>query len=240
MTNSNVSKYTWSIFANHFNLLKSISAPPESQANSLRYKQISDKCWRQFKQKLFNLVQTFKEQISEQFTADRLNNGMSKFDLVFEKVLAKLNEREYINSTFGDNVRLLVKALKDNDYINPSKDIEHVVKHIMDQPNNVKELNLDTQEQSLPPMKLKLKQESDSESFAVTVINLKDPAKQKDFSNSMLETIFDEVLSYIKTAALEGIQPEAAVDTLPPAEGGNAQPGAEGSALPQGEEQPAV
>ena len=67
------------------------------------------------------------------------------------------------------------------------------------------------------------------------VIDLQDPAKQKTFENSMLETIFDEVVDYIKMTALQGAQPEAAVDQLPPSEGANAQPGGETSALPQGE-----
>lgn len=163
---------------------------------------------------------------------------MSKFDFIFEKALAYLEEREYVDSTFVDNVRLLVKTLKDNDYISPEKDVEEVVKQTMEQPVNVKQLNLDTQENSLPAMKLKIKQESNSESFSVTVIDLQDPSKQKEFSNSMLETIFDDVITYIKTAALEGAKPEAAVDQLPPTEGGGAQPGAEGSALPQGDQQP--
>lgn len=167
------------------------------------------------------------------FGMKSLNNRMSKFDLVFEKAFAKLNEREYIDSTFVDNVRLLVKTLKDNDYINPSKDVERVIADVMKQPTNVKVLALDTQEQSLPAMKLHLKQESDSESFSVTVINLEDPSKQKEFTNSMLETIFDDVSTYIKTVSLEGLAPEAAVDELPPAEGAQAQPGAEESALPK-------
>jgi hypothetical protein len=157
---------------------------------------------------------------------------MKKFDIIFEQAYASLNERRYIDSTFIDNVRLLVKALKDSDYINPSKNVEKVVASVMNQPTNVKELPLDTQEQSLPAMKLKLKQESDSESFSVTVVDLKNPSEQKEFANSMLETIFDDVINYIKTKALQGAKPEAAVDQMPPSEGAQAQPGAEGSALP--------
>jgi hypothetical protein len=157
---------------------------------------------------------------------------MKKFDVIFEQVYASINEKQYINSTFVDNVRLLVKSLKDNDYINPSKDTEEVVRSVMKQPTNVKELVLDTLEQSLPAMKLKLKQETDSESFSVTVINLEHPAEQKEFSNSMLETIFDDVLSYIKSTVLAGAKPEAAIDQLPPTEGAQAQAGAEKSALP--------
>ena len=158
---------------------------------------------------------------------------MKKFDLVFEKALARLDEREYIDSTFEDNIRLLVKALKDNDYVSSAKDVEAVVKDTLKQPDNVKEIVLDTQEQSLPPMKLQAKQDSDSESFSVTVINVEDPSKQKEFTNSMLETIFDDVLTYIKTSSLEGLKPEAAIDNLPPTEGAEAQPGAEQSALPK-------
>lgn len=41
-------------------LLQSISMPPQSLQNSLRAQQKSNKCWRQFKQKLFNLVQMLK------------------------------------------------------------------------------------------------------------------------------------------------------------------------------------
>lgn len=158
---------------------------------------------------------------------------MKKFDLVFEKAMCKLNEREYIDSTFEDNLRSLVKILKDNDYVSKTKDVETIVKEVASQPNNVKELTLDTQEQSLPAMKLKVKQESDSESFSVTAINLEKPEEQKEFTNSMLETIFDDVVEYIKTSAIKGLAPEAAVDQMPPAEGAEAQPGAEQSALPK-------
>ena len=164
---------------------------------------------------------------------------MSKFDLIFEKALASLNEREYVDSEFIDNVRLLIKVLKDNDYLDQSRREEEIVGEVMRQQDHVKELRLDTQDKSLPAMKLKLKQESDSESFSVTVIDLQDPTKQKEFANSMLETIFDDVIMYIKTVSLEGAKPEAAVDELPPAEGGNAQPGGGESALPQGENEEA-
>jgi len=163
---------------------------------------------------------------------------MSKFDLVYEKALSILHEREYIDSEFVDNVRLLVKALRDNDYLDQSKRDEDIVRGVMNQQDHVKELRLDTVDKSLPAIKLKLKQDSDSESFSVTVIDLQDPSKQKEFANSMLETVFDDVIMYIKTVSLEGAKPDAAVDQLPPAEGGNAQPGGGETALPQGENQP--
>lgn len=157
-----------------------------------------------------------------------------KFDLIFEKHLCSINEQEYIEATFEDNLRALTKILKDNDYLSQQKDVEQVVKSLMAQPKNVKEIILDTKEQSLPAMKLHIKQESDSESFSVTVINLEKPEEQKEFTNSMLETIFDDVVEYIKTTSLQGLAPEAAVEELPAEQGANAQPGGseKGSALP--------
>ena len=46
------------MFGHFHSLLRSISKPP---TNSLRHKQLSDKSWRQFKQKLFSLVQQLNE-----------------------------------------------------------------------------------------------------------------------------------------------------------------------------------
>lgn len=157
---------------------------------------------------------------------------MSKFDAIYENLVYSFNEREYINSTFEDNIRSLIKVLKDNDYLASDKDSERYVREIVSQPKHVKEVVLDTQEKSLPATKLHVKQDSDSESFSVTVIDLENPEKQKTFENSMLETIFDDVVEYIKTSALQGLKPEAAVDELPPAEGANEQPGGGESALP--------
>jgi hypothetical protein len=159
---------------------------------------------------------------------------MKQFDLIFEKAMCALHEREYVAATFEDNLRSLLKVLKDNDFLSQQSDVETEVKELLAQPKNVKEIVLDTQEKSLPAMKLHAKQDNDSESFSVTVINLEKPEEQKEFSNSMLETIFDDVVEYIKTAALQGLAPEAAVDNLPPAEGAQAQPGAEQSQLPKG------
>lgn len=153
---------------------------------------------------------------------------MSKFDTVYSDLVYSLNEREYVNSTFEDNIRSLVKILKDSDYLDINKDVERNVEEIMMQPKNVKEINLDTQERSLPAMRLHVKQPTDSESFSVTVIDLEKPDQQKEFANSMLETIFNDVCMYIKTTAMQG----RSVDELPPAEGANQQPGGGESALP--------
>lgn len=158
---------------------------------------------------------------------------MKKFDLVFEKSLRYITEQEYVDSTFQDNVLALVKTLKDSDYLPANKDTEAQTKEILSQPNNVKEILLSTQEQNLPAIKLQVKQDSDSESFSVTVINLEKPTEQKEFGNSMMETIFSDIIQYIKTIALQKIAPSSAIDELPPTEGAQAQPGAEQSALPK-------
>lgn len=157
---------------------------------------------------------------------------MKRFDLIYEKAISKLLEKEYVASTFVDNLRALVKILSDNDFLSKDKTSDSFIKSILAQPNNVKEITLNTQEQSLPAMKVRIKQDTATESFSVTVINLEKPDQQKEFSNSMLETIFEDVVNYIKTASLQNIAPEAAVDELPPTEGAQAQPGAEQSALP--------
>lgn len=157
---------------------------------------------------------------------------MKRFDLIYERAVYNLLEKEYVSSTFEDNLRALIKILSDNDFLSKDKASESYVKSVLAQPNNVKELTLNTQEQSLPAMKLRVMQDSNTESFSVTIINLEKPDQQKEFNNSMLETIFDDVVNYIKTASLQNIAPEAAVDQLPPTEGAQAQPGAERSALP--------
>jgi hypothetical protein len=167
-----------------------------------------------------------------------MKNKVSKFDLVFEKALDRLNEREYVESSFEDNLKLLLKTLSDNDLLSKNRDLTAYLNDIINQPKNIKEIVLDTKEQSLPAMKLQAKQDSDSESFAVTVINLENPEEQKQFTNSMLETIFDDVIEHIKTVAMQGLSPDNAVEEMPAAEGGEAQPGAEETALPTASEEP--
>ena len=160
---------------------------------------------------------------------------MKKFDLIFEKAMMSLKEQEYVDSTFEDNIRVLVKILKDNDFLSKAKDAESYVKDTMNQTENVKEIVLDTEEQSIPAMKLQVRQDSspDSEAFAVTVIELENPDEQKTFENSMLETVFEDVINHIKTISLKGLSPDNAVEEMPAEEGAVAQPGAEESALPQ-------
>lgn len=169
---------------------------------------------------------------------------MKKFDLIYEQYESFLREdqyKAYKATTFSDNVSLLVRTLQDNDYLSPEKNTKSFVSRVLNQPDKVKELVLDTQEGAIPPMKLLLKQpDPTSESFSVTVVDVNSPDKQKEFTfkNNMLETVFQDVVDYIKTASLERIKPEAAVDKLPVDDTAGAQPGAEQSALPGVEEPP--
>ena len=49
----------------------------------------------------------------------------------------------------------------------------------------------------------------------------------------MLETIFDDVIEYVKQLTIQGLNTaNQAVSEMPPAEGANAQPGSGESALP--------
>lgn len=159
---------------------------------------------------------------------------MSKFDLVYEKLRTRINEREYVGSTFKDNLSLMVKSLIDNDYLSNTSSVERVVAGLLNQPENVKQLTLDPAEKAMPAIKLLMKQDaSDSENFSVTVVDLKKPTEQKEFTNSMLETIFDDVLTHIKTLSLQNIAPEKAIDELPKEENpANQQPGSQESQLP--------
>jgi len=172
---------------------------------------------------------------------------MSKFDQVYESFVISLREDEqdslsgskYVGSSFVDNLTLLIKTLVDNDYL--KGDAESIVAHTIHQPGNVKELNLDLQDGAIPPIKIQVaggpkkdNAASEDDDFSVTVIPVEHPENQKKFENTMLETIFSDVLNFVKTQALQGLKPEAGVETLPAEQGANAQPGDQGgaSALP--------
>ena len=173
---------------------------------------------------------------------------MSRFDSIYEKYIHLLKEdTKYINSTFIDNIALLVKVLSENDLLpTPLKDVTgkevsntEYAQELMKQEKNTKEIILDQDDEMIPPVKLLLNQDSNSESFSITVVNVKEPEKQKEFKNTMLETIFDDVVDYVKQLTIQGLNvANQAVNEMPPEEGANAQPGSEGeSALPEAEPQ---
>jgi hypothetical protein len=167
----------------------------------------------------------------------------NKFDLIYEECLHSLKEAtNYISATFLDNIALLVKVLVKNDFLssplttndNEEATVLEYAEDILNQEKNTKEITLDVNDQLVPPIKLLLAQDGDSESFSVTVLDINDPKKQKEFKNTMLETIFEEVIAYIKQVTLQGLDTaKQAVNQMPPEEGANAQPGSTGeSELP--------
>lgn len=167
---------------------------------------------------------------------------MSLFDSLYEKYERLLKEdTNYINSTFVDNIALMLKMLVSNDLLpsplvdksNTELSVIEYAQQIFNQEKNTKEISLDTNDQMIPPVKLLLKQDADSESFSVTVVDVNSPEKQKEFKNTMLETIFDDVIEYVKQLTIQGLNTaNQAVSEMPPAEGANAQPGSGESALP--------
>ena len=168
---------------------------------------------------------------------------MSHFDSIYEKYIQMLKEdTKYINSTFIDNIALLVKVLSENDLLpTPLKDITgkevnntEYAQELMKQEKNTKEIILDQDDEMIPPVKLLLNQDSNSESFSITVVNVREPEKQKEFKNTMLETIFDDVVDYVKQLTIQGLSvSNQVVNKMPPEEGANVQLGSEGeSALP--------
>ena len=161
----------------------------------------------------------------------------NKFDMVFEKTMRSLTEKEYAESSFEDNLRMLIKILRDNDYLDANKNVDHYLQILAKQPNEVKELQLASNDQTLPPIKIKAKQAESSGGFSVSVINVQSPDQQKSFENSMLETIFADVIEYIKMMSLENIRPESAIDAMPAETGANSQPGNTQSELPTNEPQ---
>jgi hypothetical protein len=56
-------RYAYDIFKNNTFFLKSISKPPASMSDKLKANQTIDRCWRQFKLKMFSLVQALKESL---------------------------------------------------------------------------------------------------------------------------------------------------------------------------------
>lgn len=153
---------------------------------------------------------------------------MSKFDLIYEKILWSLNEEtRYIESVLEDYVRMLLSALKSQEYFENS--IESEVKRVMSQKGGVKVLGL--AKEGIPPIKLEMSS-PEKDKFVVTVINVSDEEDQKTFESTLSTNCIEDVMSYIKQKRVEQLSPEKAVEEMPQSQGGEAQPGAAGSALP--------
>lgn len=161
-----------------------------------------------------------------------------KFDLIFEKHLCSINEMEYIDSTFEDNVRELAKVLVDflPKKKTPEETINSAVDQVLNHDKGVKELFLGPQFQK--QVKLHISQNGDSGTFQVEMVGEDVPEgadgkKIKTFVNNQhSESIFQDVADQIKRMSFD--VPEDAVEELPAEQGAQAQPGGseKGSALP--------
>lgn len=162
-------------------------------------------------------------------TFSAINNYMSKFDLVYEGILFSLNEEiKYNDSILIDYVGLLVSALKNQEYIDDS--VEKTIKRIMNQDGGVKILGL--AKEGVPPLKLEMSS-PEKDKFMVRIINATDNEDQKTFMSDLSKNCIEDVMAYIKEKQLEMLGAENKVEELPPAQGGEAQPGLAGSALPE-------
>ena len=153
---------------------------------------------------------------------------MSKFDLIYEKIFISLQEEtRYIESVLEDYVRMLMSALKSQEYFQDS--LEDEIERIMSQKGGIKIFGL--AKEGIPPLKLEMSS-PEKDKFLVTVINVMDEEDQKTFESSLSTNCIQDVMSYIKQKQVEQIAPENAVDAMPPSQGGEAQPGSGTSALP--------
>lgn len=236
------SKLALEIFEKHYEFIRVISIPPPGVIEKLTGWQLSNKCWRQFKQKMFTLVESFKKQLVEHYSLNRLNNSMSKFDLIFEKAMTALREQEQRpNQDLELNIRTLVLKLQDptNKYVGRDQTVEDITKRIIKN-DNILDIGSD-ELNYLPKIRLHFSQSTDVDDFNVvaTVLASTNNAiteKQKKFNgNESPESICDEVVAYLDKVKMEATSGAAAVKSLPGEQGGNAQPGSTGeTALPVG------
>lgn len=171
---------------------------------------------------------------------------MSKFDEIYENFVWSLREKDNtpLDPSFKSNVLGLVNALINKKYIQKTNEqqpdpnqIEVIVAHALE----TGKINLDglgglvpglrLHNPSLPPIILNIDKEH---GFSVTIVNGDDPKNTlpKTFTGENIESIYADVIAAIKTIQYS---PEAAVETLPPSTGANAQPEGEttpASALP--------
>ena len=153
---------------------------------------------------------------------------MSKFDAVYEDLLFSINEEiKYTDSILVDYVRLLLSALKSQEYIQEPLDDE--IKRVMKQKGGVKIIAI--AKEGLPPLKLEMSSPQ-RDKFMVTVMNTLDEKDQKTFESDLSSNCIEDVLAFIREKRLEELNPEKAVEELPPSTGGEAQAGSAGSALP--------
>lgn len=161
-------------------------------------------------------------------TVLRINIRMSKFDAVYEDLLFSINEEmKYTDSILIDYVRLLLSALKSQEYIEAPLDKE--IQRVMSQEGGVKIFGI--AKEGLPPLKLEMSS-PEKDKFVVTIVNTLDEEDQKTFESSLSSNCIEDVMAYIREKRLGELAPEKAVEEAPASTGGEAQPGNAGSALP--------
>lgn len=152
----------------------------------------------------------------------------SKFDVVYENFLLLLDEEvKYAQSILIDYVRLLLSALKSQEYF--EEPLEKEIKRVMAQEGGVKIFSI--AKEGLPPLKLEMSS-PEKDKFLVTVVNTLDEEDQRTFNSNLSTNCIEDVMAYVKEKQLEGLAPEQGVEEAPPSVGGEAQPGSTGSALP--------
>jgi hypothetical protein len=148
------------------------------------------------------------------------------FDTIFENALISLKEKNYVESSFEDNVSALLSVLSDQELLDKNKSVEY----FLQKAKATKEIVIGLEDDAIPTIKLKLHQNDSN--FGVDVINLNKPNEPITIDNDMLETIFDRVVDEVRRQTLENVAPESAITKLPQENGAQAQPGAEQTALP--------
>lgn len=154
---------------------------------------------------------------------------MSKFDRVYEDLLFNLNEEvKYVDSVLVDYVRLLITALKHEEYLDG--DINKTINRVMKQEGGVKTLAIG--KEGVPPLEIKMSSPK-KDKFKVEVIDALDETDRKVFESDLSTNCIEDVLAHIQSKKLKELGAEEAVEEVPPSTGGEAQPGAQtGSALP--------
>jgi hypothetical protein len=161
-------------------------------------------------------------------TLSAINNYMSKFDSVYEKILFSLDEEiQYKDSVLVDYVGLLLTALKSQEYFD--EPLDKTIKRVMAQEGAVKVFGLT--KEGLPPLKLEMSSPQ-KDKFIVTVVDATNEEDQKTFESDLSTNCIQDVMAYVKEKQLATLGAENNVEQIPPAQGGEAQPGAAGSALP--------
>lgn len=103
---------------------------------------------------------------------------------------------------YYDYIVMLAKTLNSQGLLPDDTKISRLAQRVL----NTEKLPLTTDDESIPPIVIHTHfNEGD---FSVDVVNLSKPSKRKSFQNTVSETIFDEVVDYIKQTQLQTLKDE--------------------------------